>query len=233
MIALFYGTDRTTLRDKARDFFVSQNAAPENIRQIGGQEYVPGQLIEMMGAQSLFGGQEFFLLDTPSGDTDFEAEVLENVKELAESQNVFVVLEDSLLAAKRKQYEKYATQVDESVADTPERFNTFALADALAKKDKKNLWVLLQQAKAAGLRPEEVSGMLWWQLKALRLALVTDSPEEAEMKPYPYKKAKGALKNFKDGEIERLSQSLIELYHDGHKGTADMELQLEKWALSI
>jgi hypothetical protein len=75
--------------------------------------------------------------------------------------------------------------------------------------------------------------MLWWQLKTLRLAAVTDSPSEAGLKDYPYKKAKGALRHFKPGEVESLSNSLLTLYHEGHQGKADMELRLEEWALSL
>jgi len=75
--------------------------------------------------------------------------------------------------------------------------------------------------------------MLWWQLKALRLAKQTSSASEAGMKDFPYNKAKRALAKFSEGEVEKLAQSLLEVYHDGHAGVRDMETSLEEWILRL
>jgi hypothetical protein len=92
---------------------------------------------------------------------------------------------------------------------------------------------LLQDARAAGLREEEIIGMLWGQLKSLRLAAVTSSADEAGMKDFPYNKSKRALNTFAPGEVLTLSQSLLELYHAGHSGQRDMDIALEQWVLCI
>ncbi len=107
------------------------------------------------------------------------------------------------------------------------------MPEALATKDKRKLWVLLQEARLAGQRDEDIIGLLWWQLKALRLAKITRNADEAGMKEFPYSKAKRALGKFGDGEVEKLSHSLLELYHDGHAGRRDMDMALEEWVLSI
>ena len=101
------------------------------------------------------------------------------------------------------------------------------------QKDKKTLWLQLQEAKSAGLSSEEIIGTLWWQLKILRLAKITKNAEDAGMKEYPYSKAKRALANFKEGELESLSYSLLRVYHEGHQGKKVTELALEKWTLTI
>ena len=230
MLKVFYGTDRTAVRDAALKESETLGVSPTIIEDI---TYVTGAVGSAVGAASLFGGTECFVLDTPSGDEDFETEVLQNLKELAESQNIFIVLESALLADAKKKYGKHATTIEEFAATKSERFNSFAIAEALAKKDKKNMWVLLNQAQAAGLRNEEIIGMLWWQLKALRLAKLTRTPEEAGMKDFPYKKATQSLRNFKDGEVEQLSHSLLELYHLAHQGKRDMDLALEEWVLKV
>jgi len=41
------------------------------------------------------------------------------------------------------------------------------------------------------------------------------------------------LNKFSSGEVEKLSQSLLELYHDGHAGVRDMDMALEEWVLEI
>lgn len=230
MLAVFFGTDRTAARDAAKTYTDTVGAA---VTAVDEASYISGYIAGSIGASSLFGGSEVFLLDTPSGDDDFYAETLANLKEMAESANTFVIIESALLAEPKKKYNKHASLMEEFTADKAERFNSFALAEALAKKDKKQLWVLLQQAKLAGSREEELIGILWWQLKALRLAKQTRSAEEAGMKDYPFKKAQQALKNFTDGEVERISRSLLELYHDAHQGKREIDVALEEWALRL
>lgn len=232
MLAIFYGTDRGATRDKA-GIFLSKNVPHVAADTIDATNYRPGQLASLAEAQSLFGGVEAYILDTPSTDSEFETEVTEHLSNFAASDNVFVVLESRLLAAQKKQYEKHAAETAESNAEKAERFNSFSLAEALAKRDKKNLWVLLQEARLAGLRPEEIIGMLWWQLKAIRLAALTKSAAEAGMKDYPYQKAKSALNKYKLEEAAALAGSLLSLYHQAHQGRADIDLQLEAWCLSI
>lgn len=230
MLKVFFGTDRTKVRDAVQaacDIVVGAKTI------IDDSSYEPGQLGNALGANSLFGGEQCFVLDTPSGEEIFFTEVLGSLKEMAESQNTFIILEGSLLADPKKKYAKHAKEITEFSLDKVERFNAFGLAEALAKKDKKNLWVLLSQARANNLRDEEIVGMLWWQLKSLRLAKLTRTAEEAGMKSFPYDKAKRALSGFKDGEVEALSRSLLELYHDGHQGVRDMDLALEEWALKV
>lgn len=230
MLKVFYGTDRTAARDAAREATASYQGA---VTVIDDMSFVPGEVASSVGATSLFGGSECYLLDTPSNDSEFYEEVKTHLGDMADSGNTFVILENSLLADQKRAYSKFAGSMEEFNADKPERFNSFAIAEALAKKDKKQMWVLLQQAKMAGLRDEEIVGMLWWQLKALRLAKVTRSADEAGMKDYPYKKAEQALRNFKDGEIEILSRSLLELYHDAHQGKREMDGALEEWVLTV
>ena len=88
-------------------------------------------------------------------------------------------------------------------------------------------------ARQAGVSAEEVIGILWWQLKTLRLAAVTKSAPEAGMKDFPYNKAKRALGNFSDGELETLSHSVLRVYHDGHAGKTDIDFALEQFVLSL
>lgn len=229
MLFVFYGTDRKKIRDAAQ-VILEPLGAPTVIDDVS---FSKGAVASAVGASSLFGGAECFLIETPSSHDELEEEVLGALSELAASANIFVILEGALLADKKKKYAKYANQLDEFTADKAERFNVFQIAETLARKDKKQMWVLLQEARALGIRDEETIGILWWQLKALRLAKITRSAEEAGMKDYPYKKAQQALRNFKEGEVEALSRSLLELYHLGHQGKRDMDVAFEEWVLSL
>jgi hypothetical protein len=173
------------------------------------------------------------VVDVATAKADFKAELVDNLAALKESPHEFLVIEGALLAPDKKQYAKFADSMEEFKAAATERYNVFAMADSLAKKDKKMLWMQLQEAQAAGLSAEEIIGTLWWQLKSLRLAALTGSATEAGMKDFPYQKAKRALSTFKPGELEALSHSLLAVYHDGHGGVKDIEMGLERWVLGV
>ena len=112
-------------------------------------------------------------------------------------------------------------------------FNIFSITEALAERDKKNAWILYQKALGAGLTPEEVFWKLVWQVKSLMLASRTKTAEEAGMKSYPYSKAKSALRNWKEGELENLSRKLVVGYHACRLGEEEMETFVEKVLLSL
>lgn len=233
MYVVFFGTNRGGVRDAATAYIEKEMSTDATLTTIEAPEYQSGQLSDALGASSLFGGSEWFVLDTPSDNADFEEEAKDSLVEMSESENTFIILEGALLAPAKKKYQKYATETKEFSNEKSERFNSFALAEALATKDKRRLWVLLQECKLNNMREEEIIGMLWWQLKALRLAALTASAEEAGMKDFPFTKAKRALVKFNAGEIEELSQSLLTLYHDGHAGVQDMDIALEEWMLQV
>src|SRR5687767_5316113 len=92
-------------------------------------------------------------------------------------------------------------------------FNIFAFTDALGAKNKKEAWILYQKALAAGVSAEEIFFKVAWQVKTMLIAKRTKSADEADMKAYPYSKAKGFLKNFKPGELEKLSLEIVIGYH--------------------
>jgi DNA polymerase III delta subunit len=233
MYTVLFGTDRTKVRDQATEYAKKNFPADGTLTTFDSQSFVSGQIADALGATSLFGGAEWFVLDTPSANLDFAEEVKTALKEISESVNTFIILEEALLAPAKKSYGKFAVSMEEFTAQKNERFNTFAMAEALAQKDKRQLWVLLQDARKGGLREEEIIGMLWWQLKSLRLAAVTSSADEAGMKDFPYNKSKRALSKFAPGEVTDLSQTLLELYHAGHSGQRDMDIALEEWVLTL
>lgn len=233
MLQVFYGSDSIAVRKAALGKAESFEKEGATITLIDGESYAEGVLNDAVGATSLFGGREVYVLDTPSANKTFDGEVKASLEALKESENVFLVIEGALLAAEKKKYQKHAASIEEFKGGKADRFDVFALSNFLADRDKKNLWMHYTAAKEAGIPPEEIIGIFWWQLKSLKLASVTSSAIEAGMKDFPYSKAKRALSKFKDGEIESLSRSLLTVYHDGHLGKRDIDLALEKWCLSL
>jgi DNA polymerase III delta subunit len=232
MLHVYYGTDRHEVRDAAVDFQIKNLPPDGTVTTIDAQSFAPGQIANALGATSLFGGAEWFVIDSPAEDEAFQTEVLDHLVDMRASANTFIILEGALLAPAKKSYTKHTTNPpQEFTATKANKFNSFVMADALADRDRRKLWVLLQEARLNGQPPEAIIGILWWQLKSLQLAAVTRTPEEAGMKDFPYNKAKRALSKFAPGEVGQLSHSLLQLYHDGHAGVQDINLALERWVL--
>src|ERR1035437_8334500 len=112
-------------------------------------------------------------------------------------------------------------------------FNIWALTDAIAERKKKDAWVLYQKALASGMAAEEIFWKLVWVIKSLLIAQKTKNYTETDMKEYPYKKAKSNLKNFKEGELEKLSENLVTGLHNARRGEGDIDGLIEKTLLSL
>lgn len=233
MLYAFFGTDEQTVREKANARIKAEREKGAEVVRIASDNYAPEMIESAVGSASLFGLPQVVVLDTPSALPEMYERCFGLLDALAQSVNTVVLIERKLLAPEKKKLQKYAASCDEYAAESAQSFNTFALADALVRRDKKNLWVLLMQAKAVGIGSEEIIGTLFWQLKALRLAEKTDSAAEAGQKPFVHTKAKRALSQFKAGELERLSAGLLRVYHDGHAGRRNIDVALERWALAL
>lgn len=230
MLHVFYGSDTIKLRTEALKKLGESNL---EIKKIDKDTFYVGAIEEAVMSVSLFGDKRVFLIDSPSEDAIFLEEFNKYLSEVAESSELFVVIEGPLLAGPKKILEKVATSMEEYKASAGSSFDPFTINNALVEKDKKSLWLCLLQAKNLAIPAEEIIGIIWWQLKTLRLATITKTAEEAGVKDFPYNKAKRALKNFKPGEIETLSTNLLKVYHDGHSGERDIYNALEEWALRI
>jgi len=233
MLYVFFGTDTTNVRKEAFDFLDTLQNDDTEVVKITHTDYVSGMIAELAQGEGLFGTIQIVVLDTLSEDEIVESEILNNLDLLKDSSNHFILIEGSYDAARKKKVTKYAEKISEKKAGKKERFNVFSLTDAFLRKDKKSLWLLLSNAWKEGVSNEEIIGILFWQIKILRLVSKTGSPEEAGQKPFVYQKAKQSLQNFKEGELDELSKSIVSIYHDGHLGRVDLNIALEKWVLDI
>ncbi len=141
--------------------------------------------------------------------------------------------------------ESYATNLFGEVMASPKveeeligpkaraEFNIFALTDAIGARKKRDAWVLYQKALASGMVPEEIFWKLVWQAKTMLVAEKTKTVAETDMKPYPYQKAKEFLRNFKAGEVEKLSEDLMLGYHNARRGEGEVECLVEKTLLRL
>ncbi len=124
-------------------------------------------------------------------------------------------------------------------AKIKEKYNPFQICDAVASRDRKTSWILLQKALLNGVPAAEVFWKIWWQVKTLLLvkfltgANVKNIEKESGLKSYPAQKALAAIRNFTFTELNQLSWNLVELYHKIRKGQAEFEIGLEKILISL
>lgn len=233
MLHVFFGTDTEGVREAAKSFITLRQQAGCVVSRFDTKLYEVGQLGNAAEAMSLFGEQLLFVVDSPRELAELHQELLTHVADLATSQNEFVVIEEKLPVGDQRAYSAGGAQVTELRSAAAEKTNPFAITDALAARNKKTLWLLLMAARSRGVRDEETMGLLWWQLKNMRLASCTTTAAEAGLSEFPYKKAKQALHNFKAGELETFTQSFLDLYHRAHKGETTLDVALEAWVLQV
>lgn len=109
----------------------------------------------------------------------------------------------------------------------------FAFTDAIGERKKKDSWVLYRKAVASGQVPEQLFYKAMWVVKTMLLAKRTKVYTETDMKEFPYKKAKGFLRNWPGEELEKLSESLVIGYHEVRRGSIEMEMMLERILLNL
>ncbi|MEX0672593.1 MAG: hypothetical protein WDZ82_03255 [Candidatus Paceibacterota bacterium] len=237
MLYILYGSDFQKRNTKLNQLLLGLEKKRPNAElfKLDEMDISPVRLEELAGSQGLFDSKYIVQIDQVMDIADARETVLESAKSLGESENVFIIVENELSKAVLKRLEKHAERVEEfsKKKEGKKEFNTFALADALGKRDRKALWVEYQKNCRELKAPEEIHGVLFWQLKSIAIAQQTNSAEEAGMKAFPYSKAKGFGKNYTDKELYDLLGDLVERYHLARRGEGDMSTQLEQFVLTV
>ena len=216
MIYLFHGSDVHGVRKKAFQWVAAaRTKAPDAAYvRIQADNLTEASLNEALGAQGLFFSKSLILLDDPFRESDAAEIVLASIKNLKASENIVALLAPKLLAARVKKLEAAAEKV--FVIDAKEKkvargFNT-ALVNALGAKNGTALWKEITKALREGDAPEMVHGLLHWKARdMLQKGSRVWSREEAR----------------------DLSLTLIELLSDQKRGELPLEMQLERFALSL
>ena len=247
MIYFYYGSDTESARKKAKVTIDSLLAKKPDatLIKIGEENLTVEKITELSGSQALFSNKYIvFLFKTFDNDENKEL-ILKNTKEIAKSENIFIFVEGKMDKAGLAKIEKVAEKTQEfakeekkltkkeSLALKGEKIDFFEFADALGRKDKKSLWVLFQDALEEQVPAEEIHGIFFWQVKSMLLSQKCKNPDEANMKPYPFQKAREYSRNYKDGELEKISFKLVSMYHEAHRGNEDFYIALESFILSL
>ncbi len=183
--------------------------------------FQPGEVLAALEQEDLFaGGEKAVVLDQLLNVAEGKEFLEENAETLAGSGKLVCIIEASIPAALAKMFKSLP---GEYVAlGTPKGRSSppiFALSDAFGARDKKTLWLLYQDLLKTA-EPEEIAGILAWQLKSMWLV---QKGETTGLSPVVVSKARSFLKNYQPEEISKLHFKIVDLYHRGHQGQGDME----------
>lgn len=238
MLYVFYGADHARLRAAARKLTdgLLAKKPDASVQSFDDETLEPSYVPELVTGQGLFEQRKIVELNRIFSNAETREAVIAALPEIAQSPNIFVLIEETIDKRTLEKLSQVAEKVHaypQKGAGAPASFNLFSLADALLARNRKALWMRLIEAQARQYVPEEIHGVLFWQLKALLLARSCASADAAGLKPFVYSKAKRAQAKFSDAELRSLSRDLVVLYHDAHRGLQDFEIGLERWVLRV
>ncbi len=226
MLYVFIGSDAVHIRTRIREIIqvLRKRRGDAEVIYASYDDSTGPSLSTLANARTLF-SPKYIVIAEQGADTDV-------LKELSISPHIFIVYEESVDTKKKSLYKKYAEKVEECVKKD-DRFNIFKLADALCERNVQPLWVLYQEALSSGIPPEEIHGILSWQVDAIRRSYITTSAKEAGMKSYPFTKATRAKKNFSKKEVDILSSKLLNCLLSARRGDGTIETGLEAILVGI
>ena len=238
MLYFLHGSDIDKAREKAREMVAGllKKRPGAEVFRMDSEGWSEARLDELIHGQGLF--NRSYIIQTVHLFEDAEAEgaFLKKLPAIAKSPNIFIAVEGEVLSKTLIAVTEVAEKVQAFSRKGEKKrpsFNIFSLTDAFGRRDKKNLWVLFRKAVANGAVPEEIHGLLFWQLKSILLAHLCKTAEEAHVKPFVWSKAKSFAKNWSEPELKELSSKMVSLYHDSHRGIHDFGIGLERLILTL
>ena len=239
MLYLLHGTDRQKVLARAGTIVegLKKRKADAEVFTLGYEEVKLGKLQEFSGGQGLFQNKYIVLLKSAFTNKDIADDLVKLLPALAASPNIFIFAEGGLTKPILAAFSKAPSEATEynlpvtGKKETP--FNMFSLADAAGERNRKNAWVLYQKALRQDASPEELSGIIFWQIKSIMSAATGSSPAASGLSPFVFQKAKRYAKNFTSDEINARARNLVSLYHDAHRGLVDFETGLEGFLLNL
>lgn len=188
-------------------------------------------LIESIATQKdLFGDEHYYHIKDAAKDITTP----DILNLFSESQNHIIFSEEKTTKKVIELFTQSKAVIEVFPQDSQSGFNQpnnlFALADHLGNRDKKNLWIHFHTV-LQDYSPEEINGILLWQLK--NMALVSVSQDSVPgMKPFVLKKNKKYITNYSYQEITDLIKRLTTSFHNRDRYYT-LDLQLEKTILSL
>lgn len=241
MLYFLYGSDTDKSIGKADELVQSllRKKPDAAFFKMTEESWSESALEEYIGGQGLFSQKYVVLLSAVFGNKEIKERLVRKLKEIKESDNIFILREGEVDKTTLAKMEKHAEKVqkfelkDSGKEEDEEKKNFFALTDALGRRDRKSLWLLYLKAVESGIEAEAIHGTLFWQIKNLLVAKEAKNAAESLMHPFAFGKTQIFAKNFTVEDLKNFSGRLVSMYHDAHRGAFDLYIALERFVLTI
>lgn len=235
MIHVFIGQDSQKAREDARALFVKtrENDIGAAVTRFDDISFDLTLATELLNAENLFGGGNILYFDGILDHIDGEA----FYRTILKKDGHTVIIRETnppkdLLAFFGRSGEVKAYPL---MTNGEKRQDSFALSDALGRRDKKMAWVEFEKVRRRGAIMEEVHGTVYWAFKTMYLISVLAKPDAIAtgMKEFTYKNYAVSAKKFTTVELVEKLRELKDMYHRAHRGEGDFEVMMEEFVLAV
>ena len=243
MLYLIYGTNINKVRAKQKELIgIMQNKQPNvSLYKLSSENWNNTLFDELLSSQGLFLAKYIVTLDKLLENKEIGPSVMSasTLKDLKESEHVWIIVEEKITAVNLKKFEKVAfkildfNNVGGESDDKKQKVNAFSFAEQFASRNKVGAWNEFLKLRDAELAGEEIHGVLWWQMKSVYLAKFSMTADGSGLTLYSYQKALRFSKGWEIKELNAMLDRLAEMYHDAHRGNVDLLIELEKASLQI
>lgn len=238
MIYFLYGTDIYTSRKKMHSILdvLCKKRPDSEIFKINSESFNEERFDELIYSQGLFDSKYIVVLDNLLEEKGIKEFLADRFVEMKDSLNVFVWLENKVDAKTLKEIEKNSEKTQEFTKKEDgfvkkKELPVFSITDGLLEKNKKRFWVSYIDLLSKGAGPEELHGIIFWQVKNMLIASKADSQKDSGLAPYPYKNALTGGRRYKEDELVSMMSDLVSMTHKVRVGEGDLDIMLEKWIL--
>lgn len=235
MILFIYGDDTKKVREKTtatvEGLLLKQKDA--SVFKINSESWSTEYVKELLNAQGLFLPKYIITFNFISENKECFAEMLDLLKDMKSAEHVCIIAERDLTEKNKEKIKKLATKSQEFnlkklVEVKKQEPPTFAFATSFANREFQKTEKYLHKLLDLKLAAEEIHGVLWWQMKSVKLASMAQSAVGAGLNPFVFKNAKSASEKWNPEDLDQVLNSLFEIYHQAHRGKIDFYNAIER-----
>jgi len=212
MIYLFCGDD-TKRKYLSYENFLKFYSGELEVFLIGKNNFDKMQLESFYSGSGLFFKKCVVALTNTFENEENMNFILDNLGSLANSENIFIILEDQLDKTVLDDFKKARAEINifEQSKMKKEKYDNFLLANTFGARSKFMLWFHFREAVDRGVVMEELIGVLFWKAKDMLL--------------------NRNYGKFKKEEIENFATKISYILPEARKKGEDAETAFEKFLL--
>ena len=234
MFYLFSGDDRFKLKDKCNLLIEAAQKKRPNSNVLKIDDYEDVDSIEVsLKTRGLFDDKSIVFVDTTESDMLFDY-VVKRKDVISSSENLFIIYIGNAKASDLKKLKDFSYKSEEMKLEKEKFFDgkVFSITNSFLNKDSESCWKKYVEFLVEGISPEEIHGVLFWQVKVLDLVKNLNE-KDSSLKPFVYAKNKKFVDSFSNEEIQKHLLDLTNVWDVSHGKGGNLETSLERYLLKI